>query len=113
MTDAQIAINEIKKALNEYGTDIVLRKVTQDGYDPLTGESITVSDYDLKAFVSNVKADDVEVIGDYEMSLMFYTELEVTKKDEIVYNGNIYKIIFVKPTILQNTVIKYEVFVKR
>ena len=115
MNDAQSAILDIKSALDEFGSSIIFRKVTQGVYNPLTGLTDTYSDESLKAFINKNASEATQraFSNDYERSITFYTESIPTKQDKIVFNNEEYKILYVSPTILQDTILKYEVLISR
>lgn len=116
MSDATDAIEDIVEAINEYGTSISLRSVSEDSYDPYTGSTVTNTDVELKAFVS---LEASRVLSQqfakhtYDLALKTYHTTKITKADEIIYDGQTYKILYVSSKILQGTAIIYELLIVR
>lgn len=120
MTDAEVAIQEILTALDEYGTDIILIKVAQGAYNPSTGSTTTETEIPLKALINKSASVTVsrqvqgnESLSGYEFSLMFYHTESPSTAWKVKYNNKVYKVTLVAPYILQNTTFKYEVLIKR
>jgi len=119
MQEALDAISEVQEALKEFGSDMVLNKVTLGAYDPTAGSSETITPVNIKAIVNSspssmalAKSKDDDVLKDYEFSIMTYTDQGIDKEDKIIFNGDEYDILLVIPSILQNNIIKYEVLIK-
>jgi len=124
MSEATSALKDIKQALEDYGTSITLRFVIQGEYDPLTGQTETSTDIDLKAIIKNNKTEKdnnalqykgrIEgVVNSEVLELMLYSDVEPTKKDKIVFNNVEYDITKVTKSILQGTVLKYEILARK
>jgi len=115
MSEATSVLKDIKQALSDYGTGVVLRVVTQSSYDTQTGQTETTTDINLNAFIRNNKTEKVpkETINSKVLELMLYSDIEPTKKDKIVFNNVEYDIIKVTESILQGTVLKYEILARK
>jgi len=133
MTDAQLSIIDIEQAFNEYGSSITVSKVTNSVYYPDIGSLISdginflecatmlqcsdimicsdgitniqtkaiIGTFDITQLNENIHKDDVV--------FKFYTAQTIEYSDTITYNSIEYKIVNIKPKILQDTVIFYTV----
>lgn len=132
MTDAQSAIIDIQDSLEEYGTQIKFNHISISSYNPITDTSSeTITTEITKAFIK--KSATAKVGEDfrlakpndsYDYAIMMYSITEPHIDDTIEDIGIIdfysyvysyvgtYKVVWVSPTILQGSVIKYEVLVK-
>lgn len=114
MSEATDAILDIKEALQEFGTDIVFQKTTAGSYSP-TGTTTTKVEYPTKALVSkeSIRRTLTSFVGDYEFSFVLYLNFIPTKGDKIKYKNEIYNIVYVAPSTLQNVDMKYEILGKK
>jgi len=120
MQEALDAIADIKEALQDVGSDITFNQIEKGAYDVATGSAKTVTPVLLKAFVNSkpstfaqAKANDDDILKDYQFSITTYTELDIDKNDTILFNGNEYEILLIVPSFLQNIAIKYEILIKK
>lgn len=120
-TDALEAIKDIKEAIEEYGSSIILRLETQNQatYDPRSPDTgVTVTDTPMKALISTEASKDLatsmpkDLIGTYEIAMKLYTTLELTKAYKIVYDGKEWEVLYPSKRVLQDTTLMYEVLVK-
>lgn len=124
MTDAQSAVIDIQDALSEFGSVITLHKVVFGTYDPATGVAAeTITTTNIKAIVTKWASEHVanafkmqsEIEGttsSYELALMLYHTEPIEKGWRVVFRGDTYEVIFVMPSILQDTIYKYDILVK-
>lgn len=122
MNDAQLAIIDIKQALEDYGSDIKIRTITKgsladyDPRNPTSGE--TKIDVSTKAIVRTQATKDLAVtmpqdlINNYETSMVLYSDTNITKENKIVFEGLVKEIVYINKKMLQNTTISYELLVK-
>ena len=116
MSEATEAILDIVEALNEYGTSISLRSVSENSYDPYTGASTTEVDTGLKAFISLEASRVVSqqfAKHTYDLALKTFHTEKITKADKIVYDGEVYNIVYVSSKVLQDTTLLYELLIVR
>jgi len=120
MQEALDAIEDIKEALNEYGSDMVLNVIEKGEYNPTSGASKTVTPVNIKSIINKqpssfaqAKADEDNKLKAYEFSITTYTDQDIDKDDNIEFNGSKYDILIIIPSILQNTIIKYEILIKK
>jgi len=116
MSEALQAKSEIAKALVEFGSDIIYKKITKGTYNPLTGDTTdTFTDIPMKAFVKKQATEETEraFTGDYERSIVIVSDFEPSKDDRISFKGIIYVINYIAPSTLQNIDFKYEILIKR
>lgn len=116
MSEAAEAIGDIVEALNEYGTSITLRTISEDSYDPYTGTATTEVDTDLKAFISLEASRVVSqqfAKNTYDLALKTFHTEKITKSNKIVYNGEVYNITYVSSKVLQDTTLLYELLIVR
>ena len=111
--------NELKprvlQTINDFGSDAILKSETTSTYDPATGTSTTTeSEKTLKVIVEAYTA--MEMIGDVlsgDLKVMIpNVDVVPTIKDKIIFNGLIYNIINIEPSILQNEVLYYQLQVR-
>jgi hypothetical protein len=121
MNDAQSAIIDIKDALAEYGSDVTLNTITVGAYNPITDTttSTTVST-PMKALIKHsATAKTAESFrlqnptSSYDYALMLYSTIEPEINDTVTIGSGVFNIVFVDKLILQNTIIKFEVLVKK
>ena len=107
--------NEVAKTLRKQGTSVTYRTITQGVYSPLTGSAETVVDTTINAHISRnaTKATARTFLEDYERSLTVQISTEPSKKDNIVFDGDVYNIVYISPIIIDGTTIKYELLIKR
>lgn len=115
MTDAQTAIADIQEALEEYGTNISLKKVTAGAYNPLTGDTAdTVVSTSMKAFINtSISSERLKLVGNYDAVFTFYTSEAVDESYKISYESKDYQILHISRKVLQNTSMLYEATCKR
>ena len=111
MSEATDAIIDIQEALEEYGSDIVLKSVTTEGtYNPATGETTdTVVTTNLKAIIKDFAGEELinDSIGVKDLKFMIYFASEIKYTDTITFDSKVYKILNIDKTILQNTNLLY------
>ena len=121
MNDALNAIKDIKKAIIDYGSDITLNKIVGGTYNPQTGTtSGTTTSYPMKAIVKRNATVSLErsiannvTVNTYELSILLYHTEEPKKDWKVIYKGNTYTILYVSPTVLQNSNLIYELLIKK
>ena len=125
MNDALNAIKDIKKAIIDYGSDITLNKIVAGTYNPQTGTTSNgTTSYPMKAIVKSQATEKsqnaLEYVSRIENSISAYTlsvllyHTEEPKKDwKVIYKGNTYTILYVSPTVLQNSNLIYELLIKK
>ena len=121
MNDALNAIKDIKKAIIDYGSDITLNKIVAGTYNPQTGTtSGTITSYPMKAIVKRNATVSLErsiannvTVNTYELSILLYHTEEPKKDWKVIYKGNTYTILYVSPTVLQNSNLIYELLIKK
>ena len=110
MSEATDAIIDIQEALEEYGSDIVLKSVTEGAYNPVTGETTdTVVTTNLKAIIKDFAGEELinDSIGVKDLKFMIYFASEIKYTDTITFDSKVYKILNIDKTILQNTNLLY------
>ena len=120
--DALLAIADIKAALNEFGSSIVIKKETSEVRDSY-GNIITPADYvniNTKALIGNQATDKLlskltdDQKNSYSLSLRLYTTESINKEDyQIEFRSKDYEIFMIDETILQDETLLYEVLLKR
>lgn len=116
MNEALDAVKEIQSALSEHGSDITYRKIEQETYNPMTGETTqTITDTNTKAFIKKQATEATQrAYGeDYEVSFIFHLQEPPDKKGKVIFRGETYNIVYIAPSTLQNTDFKYEILGKR
>jgi len=116
MNEAQEAIKEIQLALNEFGSDVIYRKIVQGAYNPTTGATTqTITDTNTKAFINAQASEPTQrAYGtDYEKAFMIYLQQPPDLNCKIVFQTKVYNIVYVAPSTLQNIDFKYEILGKR
>jgi len=116
MSDATDAIVDVVEALDEYGTDIVLRTVTEDSYNPHTGPTNSNVDKPLKAFIKEFASHQLSQQfskDTYDLAISTYDTSAITKTHKILYGGQEYNIVYVSSKVLQNETIIYELLIAR
>jgi SPP1 family predicted phage head-tail adaptor len=116
MSEATEAIEDIVEALNDYGSSITLRDGTVTAYDPYTGPSVTDVDTPLKAFISLEASRSLSQQFDshtYDLAIKTYHTSKITKEDQIIYDGQVFRILYVSSKILQDTTLIYELLIVR
>lgn len=115
--DALDAIKDIKEAVEEYGSDIILVKLTEGGYDPYTGPIETREETPTKAIIKSTTSNEslAKAVDTYELSIMVYSDIDITIDNLINFRGNDYKIVpkGLDSKILQNETLLYELLVKK
>ena len=122
MDDAQLAIEDIKQAMKEYGSNVTIEKSTdevRDSYGNVITPATTV-ETNLKALIASRAADEnlskltKDEKQSYNLSIRFYTTKPINKQDyTVAYNGETYQIVNIFEKVLQNTVLIYEILVKK
>ena len=122
MSDAQEAILDIAEALEEYGSNIVIRTITKGDlstYDPRNPTSNeTITDVDSKGLIYSTATKDLamtmpkELLNNYEISIVLQSDTPITKANIIIFQSVEREIVFVSKKILQDLVLSYEVLVK-
>lgn len=114
MSEATDAILDIKEALQEFGTDIVFQKITAGAYSP-TGTTTTKVETNTKALIKKQATKETQraFLGDYEIAFMLYLNFIPTKADKIKYKNEVYNIVYVATSTLQNADMKYEILGKK
>ena len=122
MSDALEAIEDIKEALAEFGSSIVIKKETSEVRDSY-GNIITPADYvniNTKALIGNQATDKLlskltdDQKNSYSLSLRLYTTELINKEDyQIEFRSKDYEIFMIDETILQDETLLYEVLLKR
>jgi len=120
--EALDAIQDFKDALVTDGSAVTIRTITAGEWDSYGNVIVveTVSDEITKCFPSSEASSRVQAvinadtnISSYELSLKLYTETEVTKADRIVFDSDVYEILYVSKKIYQDIVVFYELLVKK
>ncbi len=118
--DAQGAIVDIKRAIKDYGSDIILREITKTGYNSYTGSVETATDINMRALPQDEATESVSRAfvnqgnsTSYEMAMKLYSEETITKSHKIVYHGDVYNILYVSSKVLQNETLLYEILIRR
>lgn len=110
MSEALEAIEDIKQALNDYGTDILLGKVTKGVYDPVAGEEpVSTSQIPIKAFVGSYSSQELmnpDIRATDKKFTLYYAD-GITYDDKIIFEGKIHHIVNIDPQILQNETLKF------
>jgi len=112
MSDATDAIIDIQEALLEYGSDIILKKVTKGTYDPDTGEdTASITDIPMQALPRNYNRKEMEDpnvhIKDKEFRLYYNGEIDYD--DKIEYKGKIYSLERIDTKDFQNEELLYTI----
>ena len=112
-------VNELRprvlQTINDFGSDAILRSEATFDYDPAEGIGTkTDSEKSIKVIVEAYTA--MEMIGDVlsgDLKVMIpNVDVVPTIKDKIIFNGLIYNIINIEPSILQNEVLYYQLQVR-
>lgn len=115
--DALDAIEDIKEAIEEYGSDILLVTLTEGAYDPYTGAATIRTEVITKALIKSTTSNEslAKAVDSYELSIKVYSDLEITEDNLINFRGNDYKIMpkGLDSKILQNETLLYELLVKK
>lgn len=112
MSEALSAIEDIKAALNEYGSDIILNIVTKGVYDPVLGDTANViTPNNVKAIVDNYNRQEIQDpnIHIKDKKFTFYFSDPIGYEDEIVFQGQTYSIERVDKKIFQNEKLLYTI----
>ncbi len=120
--EALSAIEDIKAGFGEYANSINLRQQTQSltpadaGYsssNPALNKGTITDSAVIKAFVDDTPVEEQQhhnIAGKRVKTFTFYTELSFNKVDsKIMYKSDEYEIKYIGETIIQDTVILYEV----
>lgn len=115
--DALDAIVDIKEAITEYGSDILLVTLTEGAYDPYRGATTIREEVITKALITNTTSNEslAKAVDTYELSIKVYSDVEITEDNLINFRGNDYKIMpkGLDSKILQNETLLYELLVKK
>ena len=105
MSDALDAIEDIKEALEEYGSNIELRQITTGIFNPGEGETLdTFVDKPLKVLIkkyNSFERQNTEIHND-DLKLMLYFDESITYDDRIILLSSPYKILNIDKKVLQN-----------
>ena len=110
--DALDAIVDINEALSEYGNSMTLNVITVGVYNPDTGETTnTTSSSNLKCLdiPATIKQIDNTNIFSGDIFFKFYYNGVINSSSTITYNSKTYRIVYINPITLQDTLILYTV----
>ena len=117
------SIEKIKKAFAKYGSTITIKgnsvDAVYDSYGNITTPAVTNPDEITKGIVETEATISVSDAfsktnnGNYELAIKIYSPNVITKANTLVYDGNTYEIIFVSKKSLQDTLILYELLVRK
>ena len=122
MSDATDAIVDIKEAILEYGSSIILIKHgvdVRDDYDNIITPAADTT-FPMKALIGTSATD--ATLGkltqaqkeSYQLALRIYTTELINKEDYYIqFRSENYNITFISETILQDTTLIYELLVKK
>lgn len=115
--DALDAIIDIKEALEEYGSDILIVTLEEGAYDPYTGATTIRTEKPTKAIIKSTTSNEslAKAVDTYELSIKVYSATEITIDNLINFRGNDYKIVpnGLDSKVLQNETLLYELLVKK
>ena len=119
-TDALEAIEDIKQAIEDYGSDIKIGVETEVlPYNPYIGKQFTTAYTDTKALIAKTASTDLsskltpDQLNSYERAIKVYSATEITKAMKIQIVGIDYNISIIDITELQNTIILYELLIAK
>ena len=122
MTDAELAVVDIAEAYEEYGSNIILIKSTNEIRDRrgILITPATVLNIPKKAMIGTFATDKLlkkltsDQLKSYSLSVRFQTTEDINDIDyKIKFLNSTYNIFLIDKKILQNTILKYEVLLKR
>lgn len=122
MTDAELAVVDIAEAYEEYGSNIILIKSTNEIRDRrgILITPATVLNIPKKAMIGTFATDKLlkkltsDQLKSYSLSVRFQTTEDINDIDyKIKFLNSTYNIFLIDKKILQNTTLKYEVLLKR
>ena len=122
MTDAELAVVDIAEAYEEYGSNIILIKSTNEIRDRrgILITPATVLNIPKKAMIGTFATDKLlkkltsDQLKSYSLSVRFQTTEDLNDIDyKIKFQNSTYNIFLIDKKILQNTILKYEVLLKR
>ena len=122
MTDAELAVVDIAEAYEEYGSNIILIKSTNEIRDRrgILITPATVLNIPKKAMIGTFATDKLlkkltsDQLKSYSLSVRFQTTEDLNDIDyKIKFLNSTYNIFLIDKKILQNTILKYEVLLKR
>lgn len=120
MTDAELAIIDVKQAISEYGSTIILRETTEGAYDPYNPENDINTDTNTKGiFKSSVSKNIANSVPQtfmeqFEKVIIIDSDVAIDKtKHKIVYKNVEYEIIWFNDPILQDETLLYELLIKK
>mgnify|MGYP000247643037 CR=1 FL=1 len=114
-------IEKLKKAIEKYGSVIKIQTITEGVYDPRNPEAgTTTTEVTTKALISSEASKKVAEgfkgttsSSAYEMAMKLYNDTTITKDNKISFRGNVYDVLYVSESILQDTTYLYEILVKK
>jgi len=104
-----------KRLIDKYGNVAFIVKITQGAYDTIDGKTNDLRElYGIKAYLDDVNTSDVVagVVNIGDVVALFYTNIEIEKKDGIQIAGKDYNIISIKTTTTQDKNILYEIVIR-
>ena len=112
MTDAELAIIDLKEAILEYGSTITLNIITEGAYNPVTGDTDdTITPHPMKALPKNYTSKELESPDIYvkDIKFMLYFDGEIDYTDNLIFNGNTYNFLNIDKMILQDETLVYKI----
>ena len=119
MSDALDAIVDIKEAMNEYGSTVILQTVTEGGYDFDIGMNTTTTiNINKKALISTLASrrmneNLLQSNQSYDLAIKLYHDGEIKKTDNILVDTDTYEIVSIVKKVLQDEVLLYELALKK
>ncbi|MBL0721243.1 MAG: hypothetical protein JJV88_01530 [Sulfurovum sp.] len=105
----QVALDEI----NNYGSDVELKKKDSNNYNPATSENETVegATFNLKALFEAYSSDEIDgliQVGDVRLMVAYKDTVTYDiANDIIIFKNTKYNIVNIQPMFLQNKIVYY------
>ncbi len=112
MSDALDAIEDIVEAINDYGSSITLNIITKGVYDYDTGDTAdTNAPVAMEALIKSYKSKELENTDIHvdDIKFIIYLDGPVEYKDNITFNGQVYKLLNIDPKYLQDENLMYTI----